>query len=191
MLDALLTFIPSGWYTTSYAVALGIAAAICIKTGNKQIALVAGALLVGWFGARLSTVFDSIYPIMIFSIVGGLIAFNVNTRTANIIALLFACKVFVYTASLYASIPIWLMFELSTILGILQIAFLLLGRYGGIGVKGTGWLHAQDHARDYRLSLMGLGMGRSDDHGGTCYTTILDPLGRIKGYNRSNTGQDK
>lgn len=126
------SFIPTGPITQLYAIVLILSVAWLVWRGGRDLQNLCIAVLIGWIGARLTTEQYSIVPIYLLSICGGWLAYNVAQRGAALtIAICYGLKVLVYSVGVLTVVPAYLIFDLSMLLGIIQIASLWAFHYGG------------------------------------------------------------
>ena len=126
------SFIPTGPLTQLYAVVLILSVGWLVWRGNRDLQNLCIAVLIGWIGARLTTEQYSIIPIYLLSICGGWLAYNVAQRgAALVIAVCYGLKVLVYSVGVLTVVPAYLIFDLSMLLGAIQIASLWAFHYGG------------------------------------------------------------
>lgn len=132
MIDYCLAFWPTGTYTQIYA---SVLLASCIITSlvwtSRRTAFLVLAVLVGWIGARWTTVEGTVIPVIMLSVAGFALALLAGGRAGWVIATLYIGKIVLYALASINVIALWMMFELSTILGLAQIIVMISGSWGG------------------------------------------------------------
>ncbi len=128
-------FLPSGLYTQMYAAIMVVSAIWIWRKGTYETRVLVLAVLLGWIGARFTSVLSSYIPMLITSVIGGLVASSVKNGAGKLISALYGLKSLLYIFGITTGIPYWIVFELSTLLGICQIVSLWGGHFGGKKIR--------------------------------------------------------
>ena len=189
-----LSFWPSGTYGQIYASALMACLLWVAVYGNRNFRMLCAAMLLGWLGARLSTSETSFIPIVLFSAIGGVIAVATRTTTGAVIAGLYGAKIIWCTVSVATGLPGWILFEISTLIGWLQIAALMIGQ--SISGKGAfkNWGMAHENGSGIIGSSIRWAYSAYRGFAGFVFRTRVAQKspenGRVSGGNRVAGGKD-
>lgn len=160
--------LPNGPYALTLTALLGLATFATIVSEDRRHLFVVAVLMWGnWVFAQLSTDTGSIGVAAVGNLAAGVMLVLWRTEIALAIALLYVPRLFFLALGQFAIIPVWLMWEVSNAILILQITILAGGSINGTRSILARLLDLGGHAL---LKLPGAEIIK---------TQVLDPFGPV------------
>lgn len=122
--------------------------------GSRDQKLIAGALVVSWIGARVTTVTGQPLYSLVSLTVAGLLAYSSSARFAQQIATIYAFRLILMAVLVYGVLDWFWLWELNRVLLYMQIILVIGGASGGGHRKRVTRLTLRPGRYSYNLSKL-------------------------------------